>query len=287
MKKSRFLLAGLAAILSLLWGWTARAQGILPDATAEPGVVRFILFYSETCPHCHEVMENYLPTVYEKYGDRVEYQYVNIHNNVEGYKIMLGLERSLGVPEPDQGGVPALVIGDQVLIGGADIPARLEGLIDQYLAQGGVDYPSLENLPTVVVPTPAPSVQVLVFLDQADPSFQELSIFLVTISQQYGSGFQPYAVDIGNSEALQSLARIHEALGAAPPAAGTPEVLIDRRLLVGLDQIKAELPGLVNDYLARGGVALPNLDALVAGTAVPAASPTPAPEASGQAIYMA
>jgi cytochrome c biogenesis protein CcdA/glutaredoxin len=284
MKKSGFLLAGLAAILSLLWGWTSQAQ-TTSGTPAEPGVVRFILFYSETCPHCEEVIENYLPTVYEKYGDQVEYRYVNIYNNTEAYKTMLGLERKLGVPKADQGAVPALVIGDQVLIGGYDIPTRLEGLIDQHLAQGGVDYPSLENLPTVVIPTPEPAVQVLVFFDQAAPSFQELSAFLVTISQQYGSQFQPYAADTSDSETLGTLARVHEILGAAPPTSGTPEVLIDRRLLIGLEQIKAELPGLVGSYLAQGGIGLSTLDELAAGTPSPEASPTP--EGPDKAIYMA
>ncbi len=283
MKKSWFLLAGLAAILSLLLGWTAQAQG----TTAEPGVVRFILFYSQTCPHCHEVMDNYLPTVYEKYGDRVEYRYIDIHNNTEAYRTMLGLERILGVPQDAQGSVPALVIGDQVLVGAYEIPAQLEGLIDQYLAQGGVDFPSLENLPTVVVPTPAPAVRVLVFFDQADPSFQELSAFLVSLSQQYGDKFQPYAADTTSSEAQKTLAGIHEALGATPPTSGTPEVLIDRRLLIGLDEIKAELPALVNGYLAQGGISLPDLDALAAGTPSPVESATPVPTGPGKPIYMA
>jgi cytochrome c biogenesis protein CcdA/glutaredoxin len=284
MKKSRFLLAGLVAILSLLWGSAAQAQGILPDATAEPGVVRFILFYSDTCPHCHEVMENYLPTVYEKYGNRVEHQYINIHNNTQGYQAMLMLQTSRGVPQSEQGYIPALIIGDHVLVGGSEIPAELEGLIDQYLAQGGVDYPSLEGLPTVAVPTPEPAVQVLVFFDQADPSFQELSNFLVGLSQQYGSRFQPYAVDMTSSEAMATLNSVHEALGLAPPTSGIPEVLIDRRLLVGLQQIEAELPGLVSTYLAQGGSTLPSIDELLAPTPAPGASPTPAP---AKAIYLA
>jgi cytochrome c biogenesis protein CcdA/glutaredoxin len=283
MKKSRFLLAGLAAIFSLLWCWAAQAQDT-PPAAAAPGVVRFILYYSDTCPHCHDVMDNYLPTVYEKYGDRVEYQYVDIHNNTQGYQAMLMLETSLGVPQSEQGYIPALIIGDQVLIGGGEIPAKLEGLIDQYLAQGGVDYPSLEGLPTVAVPTPEPAVQVLVFFDQAHPSFEELSNFMVDLSQQHGSRFQPYAVDIGNGESLSTLAVVHEALGAAPPTSGVPEVLIDHRLLIGIDQIKAELPGLIRDYLAQGGVPLPSLDELVSATPGPAETPTPV---AAKAIYMA
>lgn len=286
MTKSRFLLASLAALLSLLWGWAVQAQGILPEATAEPGVVRFILFYSDTCPHCHEVMENYLPTVYEKYGDRVEYQYIGIHNNTEGYQAMLALESSLGVPQSEQGYIPALVIGDQVLIGGDQIPARLEGLIDQYLAQGGVDYPSLEDLPTVVVPTPGPKVQVLVFVDQASPSFQELSTLMISLGQQHGSGFEPYAADISTAQAREALDRLHEALGEAPYTDGSPEVLIDRTLLIGMDEIEAELPGLIDDYLARGGVNLPSLEALAGETPVPEESATPTPGAAAP-IYMA
>lgn len=280
------MLASLAVLLSLLWGWAVQAQGSLPEATAEPGVVRFILFYSDTCPHCHEIMENYLPTVYEKYGDRVEHRYINIHNNTEGYKTMLALETSLGVPQSRQGYIPALVIADQVLIGADEIPARLEGIIDEHLSRGGVDYPSLENLPTVVVPTPAPKVQVLVFVEQTSPAFQELSTFMVSLSQQYGSGFEPYAADIGSREAREALDRVHAALGEAPYVEGTPEVLIDHTLLVGMDEIEARLPGLVDDYLARGGVALPSLAGLAGETPAPGASATPTPGAAAP-IYMA
>ncbi|HSJ59048.1 MAG TPA: hypothetical protein VLC95_17805, partial [Anaerolineae bacterium] len=104
-------------------------------------------------------MDNYLPTVYEKYGDQVEYEYIDIYNNQEAYLTMLALEQKLGVPESEQGFVPTLVIGEKVIIGAdpvTGIPGMLEGYIDEYLAQGGVDYPSLEDLPTVVVPTPTP-----------------------------------------------------------------------------------------------------------------------------------
>ena len=86
----------LVMVLGLTSTRASSAQGILvgpllaqagvgvstpaPAVTAEPGkpVVRFFLFFSPTCPHCHEVMNNYLPTVYEKYGDQVEYQYFEL-----------------------------------------------------------------------------------------------------------------------------------------------------------------------------------------------------------------
>jgi uncharacterized membrane protein len=43
-------------------------------------------------------------------------------------------------------GVPLLVIGDEYLMGSLDIPEQLPGLIERYLAQGGVDYPDIPGL---------------------------------------------------------------------------------------------------------------------------------------------
>ena len=259
------------------------AQGgvdlVMPSTTvtAEPGqaVARFYLFYSETCPHCHEIMDNYLPTVYEKYGAQVEYEYLDIHNNTELYLTMLALEQKLGVPEDRQGLVPVLVIGDKVLIGGGQIPAELEGYIDEYLAQGGVDFPSLEDLPEVVLPTPAPAVQILVVFDSNHADSQALSGFIVGLGQQYGSQLQAYALDLSQPEGAALLAEVNAALGIEAPPAGTPQVLINRQMLVGMDQIEQQLPGLIEEYLAQGGINLPSLEELIGPG--PSATATPAP----------
>ena len=71
----------LVLLLGLPGGYVVSAQD---SPTAEP-VARFFLFYSPSCPHCHEVMENYLPTVYEKYGTQVEHQYIDISTDSETY----------------------------------------------------------------------------------------------------------------------------------------------------------------------------------------------------------
>ncbi len=275
-----------AAALVCLWliaqaGGSASAQDAgTPPATEKP-VVRFILFYSETCPHCHEVMTNYLPTVYEKYGDQVEYKYLNIHNNTEMYTTMLAVETKLGVPADRQGYVPALVIGDKVLIGADEIPDKLEGYIDEYLAQGGVDFVSLEGLPTVVVPTPPPSVQILVFLDPNQADFDRLNSLITALGQQYAGSLQPYAADLTQEKNVTRLQELHRALGVAEEAPpGTPEVLIGRTLLIGIDEIASRLPGLIEEALAQGGSTIPPWEELV-GQA------TATPEAGAKAIHMA
>jgi cytochrome c biogenesis protein CcdA len=92
------------------------------------------------------------------------------------------------------------------------------------------------------------------------------------------------------------LAQLHTALGVKAPPAGTPQLLIDRRLLVGVDEISRELPGLVEDYLAQGGVNLPTMESISGGQATPtatvplSATVTPAPadtQAAPKPIYLA
>ena len=39
--------------------------------------VRAVLFYSPSCPHCHEVIQNGLPPIVEKYGDQLQIVLIN------------------------------------------------------------------------------------------------------------------------------------------------------------------------------------------------------------------
>jgi cytochrome c biogenesis protein CcdA/thiol-disulfide isomerase/thioredoxin len=264
----------------ILLGATGSVGYAQEGATSEPPaageaarpVVRFYLFYGETCPHCHRIMDEYLPQVYEKYGDQVESEYIDVWSDTEAYLTLLALEMKLGVPEELRGSVPALVIGDKVLVGSLEIPEKLETYIDEYLAQGGVDYPSLEDLPEVVLPTPEPAVQLLVFFDPEHEDFPTLNDLIVELGQEHGA-IEAYAADISVEENAEKLAELNAALGIEPPAPGTPEVLIGRQILVGIDEISDELPTLVETYLGQGGVELPVWEELVGGSAV--ATPTP------------
>ncbi|MBZ0304267.1 MAG: vitamin K epoxide reductase family protein [Anaerolineae bacterium] len=49
------------------------------------------------------------------------------------------------IPE-DNWVVPMMMVGDQVLIGGIDIPAQLPGLVETGLAQGGIDLPTFPGI---------------------------------------------------------------------------------------------------------------------------------------------
>ncbi|RMF04574.1 MAG: vitamin K epoxide reductase [Chloroflexi bacterium] len=140
-------------------------EEIIPPATPTPAeaaatekgeaVVHAVLFWMATCPHCHYVLDEVLPPLEQKYGDRLQIRLIEV-NSEEAWNQLVQVGAAMGF-SPDQLGVPFLVIGDKALIGSAQIPDELPGLIEQYLATGGVDYPNLPGLsqsPPTATPMP-------------------------------------------------------------------------------------------------------------------------------------
>jgi uncharacterized membrane protein len=160
---------------------------LLPSvAFAQAPVVRAVLFYSPTCGHCQHVIEEVLPPLFETYGDQL--QIVGIDVTVaEGSALYASATDALGVPE-DRRGVPMLFVGDVVLVGSAEIPDVFPGLIEQGLAQGGIDWPAIPGLsemlgePVSATPdadaTPAPPTTVTERLQQ-DPIGNTLAIVVL------------------------------------------------------------------------------------------------------------
>jgi len=117
----------------------------LPQETATPQpVVRAVLFWMDGCPHCHEVLENVLPPLREKYGKQLEILLIEVVSMDDADRLY-EVAAAYGIPR-ERVGVPFLVIGEQVLIGSAQIPAELPGLIESYLTQGGLDWPDIRGL---------------------------------------------------------------------------------------------------------------------------------------------
>ncbi|MBC7223560.1 MAG: hypothetical protein H5T59_04675 [Anaerolineae bacterium] len=126
-----------------------------PTPTPEPsGVVHMLLFYSPTCPHCHDIITNYLPVLDAKYGDRIEVYGLNVQDPA-AYGLLLAIEEKAGLPENQRGGVPAMLVGEELFIGANMIREHLEEAVDRYLAEGGVDLPIPREYLVQVTPTPA------------------------------------------------------------------------------------------------------------------------------------
>ena len=172
MKRKAAVAALTALILiALLAGTTAAAQP----------VVRALFFYSPNCPHCHLVIDEFLPPLFDKYGDQLEIAFIDI-SNPTNYQGLLMLEAAYGV-DSSKAGVPEVFIGNYTLMGSIEIPEKFEGLVQKYLAQGGVDYPALAQLAPEETPsdapvataTPAPALKPIALAYFYKPGCQECS----------------------------------------------------------------------------------------------------------------
>ncbi|UCF61189.1 MAG: vitamin K epoxide reductase family protein [Anaerolineaceae bacterium] len=147
------------------------AFGVLvPPAVAQDSVVRAILFYLPTCPHCHIVMTEHFPLFLEMFntqiewiylpteealepdqvppvimamGDRLQILYVDASSPAGGELYWVTIEH---FEAHDQTGVPYLIVGETMLYGSVDIPEQFPGIIEQGLAQGGIDWPDIPGL---------------------------------------------------------------------------------------------------------------------------------------------
>ncbi|NOZ48633.1 MAG: vitamin K epoxide reductase [Chloroflexi bacterium] len=115
--------------------------GRRPAHAQEQPVVHAVLFYSPTCPHCHVVLNEGLPPLIEKYGDQLQILLINV-TVPDGNTLYQATVDWLNIPANMQG-VPTLVVGDQILVGETDIPARLPEIVDAGLASGGIDWPAI------------------------------------------------------------------------------------------------------------------------------------------------
>lgn len=140
------------------------------EAHAQGPIVHAILFYSPTCPHCHQVMTQDLPLVWADhdgweevfyipaapgeedvgpaifglFGEQLEMLYINTQSEL-GSDLYRSAVQELEVPQ-ERLGVPTLVIAETVLVGSREIPELFPGLVEQGLSQGGVDWPGLPGL---------------------------------------------------------------------------------------------------------------------------------------------
>ena len=128
----------LAVLLFLIVGIAPFSLPALIQRTAaQDPVVHVVLFHMPSCPHCHEVIENVLPGLKERYGDRLRIQLIDVTSDV-AYEAFARYLQSVTKTQTLYG-VPTMVIGDTVLIGSFQIPAEADGVIAGYLAKGGVE----------------------------------------------------------------------------------------------------------------------------------------------------
>jgi uncharacterized membrane protein/thiol-disulfide isomerase/thioredoxin len=142
-----YAISTLLILILLVSQTTPVTAKFLSLQSAQP-VVRAILFYSPSCGHCHQVIEQDLPPILEKYGEQINIIAINVSTEEGNNLFRSAADYFINVREIR--GVPTLVVGEQVLIGSIEIPQQLPGIIDKGLAEGGIDWPEFPGLREVL-----------------------------------------------------------------------------------------------------------------------------------------
>jgi uncharacterized membrane protein len=85
---------------------------------------------------------------------------------------------------------------------------------------------------------------------------------LPPLRAEYGGNLEILLVQLTDEESVNFLYQTAQSYGLAKEDVGVPFVIIGDRVLVGSEQIPAELPGLIAEHLADGGLEYPNLPGL-------------------------
>lgn len=117
-----------------------------PGRAAEPAI-RAVLFHSPYCGHCVYVIEEVLPPLEAKYQNRLQILKIDV-STPEGQQQYQSAVKALSIPG-DRVGVPALVVGNTVLVGDQEIPNELPGIIEANISAGGIDWPEIPGLEAV------------------------------------------------------------------------------------------------------------------------------------------
>jgi thiol-disulfide isomerase/thioredoxin len=107
-------------------------QSVIPPApaadTSVQGDVTVYFFYGEECPHCHKVMP-FIQNLSKKYP-HADFLILETWHNETNQALSQSLHQKLGI---ESAGVPEVIVGNVVLTGSVDIPAKLESVIIEEL----------------------------------------------------------------------------------------------------------------------------------------------------------
>lgn len=138
----------LTAILLVLLFITFINFSVNAQEDEDRPVVRAVLFYSPTCGHCENLIQNQLPPLLEEYGDQLKI--VAINTSLQGGQdLYLSAVERYEIPQ-ERIVVPMLIVMDNIMVGGAEIPNQFPDIIIDQLANDGTDWPDIPGLQDVI-----------------------------------------------------------------------------------------------------------------------------------------
>jgi glutaredoxin len=140
MKSIKYVILG--ALLAIALALQAPApQGVFAqDAAGQAKPLLVTVFHMPTCKACQKAISDIIPSIAEKYGDRVNWSYVDIAIE-SNYKRFLELEKETG----RHLSTPTILIGKIVLVGVTEAADSLDKTIKSALASRSFESFALEG----------------------------------------------------------------------------------------------------------------------------------------------
>lgn len=111
----------------------------------EQDKINLYLFYSETCPHCHEEIEYIENELIKEYKDELNVYTYEVTKNADNSKMITAAKTALDITEPY---VPFTIIGEEYIIGFSDsTKTSIENIIDNYLTDENIE--KTYNIPVI------------------------------------------------------------------------------------------------------------------------------------------
>lgn len=111
----------------------------------QEAVVYGVFFYSPSCRHCQQVIQNDWPTIQSEFGDQLQVLFINASTS-QGSALMQTARAALQI---ESSGVPMLIIGTEAYVGSFDIPAHAPDAIRAGLQAGGIGLPAIPGIEAV------------------------------------------------------------------------------------------------------------------------------------------
>ena len=129
-------------LLLLLLLLLATSSFVVAQEVENPPAVQAVLFYSPTCPHCHQVITEFLIPMQENYGEQLQIVGVDTSDPAGQTLYSMAIEH-FQIPD-NRLGVPTLIVSNTILVGSSEIPDQFPGIVE------AVSYTHL-TLPTIIL----------------------------------------------------------------------------------------------------------------------------------------
>ncbi|CAG1005410.1 Vitamin K epoxide reductase [Anaerolineales bacterium] len=131
-----------------------------------------------------------------------------------------------------------------------------------------------------VVPVQAhaqqPVVHAIMFWMDGCPHCEDvIQNVLPPLQQKYGDQFDLFMIEVKGQDDVNLLYQVAESYGIPRDGTGVPFLIIGEQVLVGSDQVRNQLPALVEDYLTHGGLDFPSNPLLADVLSASPSTPTP------------